>query len=450
MTKITPWFFCLWFFSTSGAAIHADTSSHQYTLRELLEHGLEHNSEIGEAQWRVQGATARLRQARSGYFLPYLRLESQNGLVPDAKGDVFNPTSDTTGLRPLGPFNRTQLEFVQPLYTFGYLSNLRRAAAGGLAAEQAGLAANRVDIAFEIKELYYGALLALDLQSLVWNLTEKLQERAGELEDNTAVSLSGTYKLKLAVLELESQEREIADQLELARAALRWKTGLPENRPISLEAKALEPVQIAVPPLDTLIGQALRNRPDWHQLQAGIAAKKALIDAARSEYFPQIFLAGGIRYAVAPNRTDQRNPFAKDDFNYFNGGIFLGLRQSFEWGLLDANVDKARAEHLELKAKEGAAVQGISLDIKRAYLAFQQTEENLNRARQKRRLTRQWLKLAQEEYEFDPGEVKELITAFEAWSRTEQDYYEAIHAYNLNAARVAQAMGFITLDRWRK
>ena len=450
MTNITLWFLCLWVFSTGGAAIHASTSSHQYTLRELLEHGLEHNSEIGEAQWRVQGAAAQLRQARGGYFLPYLRLESENGLIPDAKGDVFNPTSDTTGLRPLGPFNRTQLEFVQPLYTFGYLSSLRRAAAGGLAVEQADLAANRVDIAFEIKELYYGVLLARELQSLVWSLSEKLEERAGELEQNTAVSLSGTYKLKLAVLELEGQEREIADQLELARAALLWKTGLPANRPITLRAKALEPVQVAVPPLDTLLGQALRNRPDWHQLQAGIAAKKALVDAAQSEYLPRIFLAGGIRYAVAPNRTDQHNPFAKDDFNYFNGGVFLGLRQSFEWGLLGANVDKARAEHLELKAKEGAAVQGISLDIKRAYLVFQQTEENLNRARQKRRLTRQWLKLAQEEYEFDPGEVKELISAFEAWSRTEQNYYETIYAYNLSAAKMAQTMGLATLDKWRK
>ena len=450
MNNITPWFLCLWVFSTGGTAIYANTSPHQYTLRELLEYGLEHNSEIGEAQWRVQGAVAQLRQARSGYVLPYLRLNSENGLVPDAKGDIFNPTSDTTGLRPLGPFNRIQLEFVQPLYTFGYLSSLRRAAAGGLAAKQADLAANRVDIAFEIKELYYGVLLARELQSLVWSLSEKLKERAGELEENTAVSLSGTYKLKLAMLELESQEREIANQLELARAALRWKTGLPENRPIALEAKALEPVQVAVPPLDILIDQALRNRPDWHQLQAGIAAKKAQVDAARSEYLPQIFLAGGIRYAVAPNRTDQHNPFAKDDFNYFNGGLFLGLRQSFEWGLLGANVDKARAQHLELKAKEGAAVQGISLDIKRAYLVFQQTEENLNRTRQKRRLTRQWLKLAQEEYEFDPGEVKELIAAFEAWSRTEQTYYEAIHEYNLGAARLAQTMGLVTLEKWRK
>ena len=450
MTNIWSWLFCLWFFSAGGAAIHANPSTHQYILRELLEHGLEHNVEIEEAQLRVKGAVARLRQARSGSFLPHLRLESQNGLVPDARGDIFTPIGDTTGLRPLGPFTRTQLEFVQPLYTFGYLSSLRRAAAGGLAAEQAGLVAHRVDVAFQIKELYYGVLLARDLQSLVWNLIEKLEEKAGELEENTAVSLSGTYKLKLAVLELQSKEGEIADQLELAQAALRWKTGLPENAPINLEAKALEPVQVAVPPLDTLVDQALRSRPDWHQLQAGIAAKKALLDAAQSEYLPQIFLAGGVRYALAPNRTDLRNPFAKDDFNYFNGGIFLGLRQSFEWGLLGANVDKARAEHLGLKAKENAAIQGISLDIKRAYLVFQRAEENLNRARQKRRLTRQWLKLAQEEYEFDPGEVKELITAFEAWSRSEQTFYEAIHGYNLSAARVAQTMGLITLAKWRK
>ena len=116
----------IWLFCTSlfcGVATRADTTAPIYTLRELIDKALSHNGEIEEKQWRVEAAMARLRQARAARILPRLRLQNENGLTPEAKGDIFNPPQDTTGLRPLGPFNRTKLEFIQPLYTFGMFAS---------------------------------------------------------------------------------------------------------------------------------------------------------------------------------------------------------------------------------------------------------------------------------------------------------------------------------------
>jgi len=170
------------------------------------------------------------------------------------------------------------------------------------------------------------------------------------------------------------------------------------------------------------------------------------VDAARSAYYPQIFLAGGLRYAAAPGRTDQHNPFVKDEFNYFNGGVFIGIQQSFEFGLLRAQVDKARATFRQLKAKESSAEQGILLYIQQAYYGYQQAEQDLDKARQGRQLGRQWLKLAREEYEFDPDTLKDLITAFEAWARLEQSYYEAIYDFNVSLAELEKTAGGIPMN----
>lgn len=427
------------------SALSADEEMHRYSLRELIDSAMANNTEIEEGTWKVRGESARLRQANALRFLPRLRLESESGLVPEAKGDVLNPPSDSTGYRPLGPFSRTQLEFVQPLYTFGQLSNLRRAAAGGLKAEKASLEQTRLEITFAVKELFYGVLLAQDLQTLVERLSDTIDQELGDLPDD-ALSLSDSYKLKLALLELEAQRGEAARQLELARAALAWHTGLPADPPLMLETQWLAPVEAAVPPLDQLGNRALTRRPDWRQLQAGLAARKAQVDAARSAYYPQIFLAGGLRYAAAPGRTDQHNPFVKDEFNYFNGGVFLGIQQSFEFGLLGAQVDKARATFRQLKAKERSAEQGILLDIQQAYYGYQQAEQDLDKARQGRQLGRQWMKLAQEEYEFDPDTLKDLITAFEAWARLEQSYYEAIYDFNVRFAELEKKAGGIPLN----
>ena len=428
-----------------GAGLHSSSHATEYSLPDLISLGLQRNGSLDEATWQIRGAEAQLRKARAAFVLPRLRLQTRGGLVPEAKGDVFNPTSDTTGLRPLGPFSRTDLEILQPLFTFGQLTSMRRAAEGGVALKRAELDEARVQVAFDIQELFYGVLLAQDLKGLVQRLVDEISERQVELEDDLASSLSATYKLKLAMLELERQEREASSSVSLGLGALAWKAGISPDSTLTLSPGSLEIAPADLPALETLIEEAFRRRPDWQQLQAGITATAALVDAARSRYYPQFFAAGGLRYAIAPNRTDQHNPFVVDNFNFFNVGAFVGVRQSFEWQLLTADLDKARAEHLGLKAKEAPALQGIRLDVQRAHDQTLRLLDDMNERRERRRLTRQWLKLAKEEYEFDPDEIDELIPAYEAWALAEQAYYEAIFSFNVSTAKLARTIGRTTL-----
>ena len=243
------------------------------SLEQLINHALQHNQGLDETKWKVRGAEARLRQAKAAYILPRLRLESENGLVPEAAGNAFNTTSDTSGLRPLGPFTRSQLEFVQPLYTFGQLGNLHRAAAEGLSVDKAELEAARLQVGRDVQEYYYGLLLARDLQDLVLQLLEELEGRQDELDET--VSLATTYKLELALLQLRSQASEAAHAHSLARRALAWTAGLDTTHPLELAEDSLQPVAFERPPLDSLT-IAYTERPDWQQLMAGIAAKQAL------------------------------------------------------------------------------------------------------------------------------------------------------------------------------
>jgi outer membrane protein len=423
---------------------NAEEDPTTYSLQELVDQTLSQNGEIDAVQWRVQGARTLLRKARS---IPRLRLKSQSGLVPEAEGDVFNPPDDTTGfIRGLGPFNRTELEIAVPIFTFGKLTSLKRAAASGVEVEEASLDDQRLNTILELKEFYYGLLLAQDIDGLVSKLTKEIEAKSEDLEDDDSLPLSSKYKIKLALLQLKAQEREVADKVELARAALKWKAGIAEEAPLALEEKFIAPVKAKVPPLDEVAARGLARRPDWQQLQAGIVARKALVDAAKSAYYPQVFLSGGVRYAWAPGRTDQHNPFVKDEFNFFNGGVFLDVRQALEWGFLGADLDKARAEHLELKAKERSAGQGIRLDIRRAYLAYQRNAANLDDALAARKLSRQWLQLAQDEYEFDPETIEDLVTAFSAWADAEQGYLQAIYDFNLALAKLERAAGGIELN----
>jgi outer membrane protein TolC len=413
-----------------------------WSLEALVARALKENPEVAEGRWRVRGAEARLDEARASGLLPRLRLESASGLVPDAEGDVFNPPVDTTGLRSLGVFNRTELQFVQPLYTFGYLRSLREAAAAGVEVEESSLAGVQLDVALQVKEFYYGLLAARDLAALAERLGEELRRHRAEVSpDDPSIPLSAPYKLELALLELERGRREAVDRAALARRALAWTAGIPEDAPLELEQEWIEPTPSEVPPRDSLFVLAFRKRPDWRRLRAGIAARQAVQEATSRAYLPQLFLTGGVRYAVAPNRTDQHNPFVKDEFNYFNGGIFLGLRQSFEWGLLGAEAARAQADLYQLRAKETGAVQGIRLEIEQAFGDWERARDGLESAREGRRTARRWLRAARDEYELDPGQVKELVSAFEAFAGTEQGYYGAVYDFNMAVARLERTVG---------
>ena len=424
----------------------AQNSSQTFGMQDLVNRALENNMEVAAARWKVAASTADLRKATSARFLPRLRLDIESGLVPEAKGDIFNPPSDTSGVRPLGPFGRTELEFIQPIYPVSRGRQIKSAAESGIGVEKADLLKAQNEAALEVKKLYHGLLLARDLLNLVQRLQEELEEQRGEIEESPTLPMSNLFKFELALIELDKQEQEAATQLDLAQRALAWQTGIGEAEPLQLRARWLAPVQTRVMNLDSLQTRALSQRPDWRKLQAGIAATKALHKAAREAYKPQVFIGGGVRFAIAPGRTDQRNPFVKDEFNLFSGAAFIGVRQSLEFHLLAADVAKAEAEYRELSSIKEHAQRGAQLDVQRAHAQYLRAESHLEAARQSRSLARQWLKEAKNEYEFDPDQLKELITAFESWALIEQQYFQSIYDFNVSVAALEMACGGLQLS----
>jgi outer membrane protein len=416
-----------------------------YTLAELVARALQHNPTVQEHHWKTAQASADLNQARAARFLPRLRLESVGGLVPDAKGDIFNPPADTSGLkRSLGPFSQTELEFVQPIYTFGLLSSLRDAAAAGVEVAEAAGTDAQLGASLEVKELYYGLLLARELDDLVTTLSKELARRREDLDlDDPELPLSTRYKLELATLELEGKRRQLDTKLHLARATLAWRCGFSDDEHWNLQADHLAKDSTRVPALDSLAALAAVQRPEWRQLKAGIVARQAQEAAATAAFYPQFFLAGGLRYGIAPGRTDQHNPFAVDNFNFSSLGMFVGVQQSFEWGILGAKRDKARAQRLELKSQERAAAAGIRLDVTRAYGDVLESEAGLESAGRSRTIGKHWIQEARDEYEFteEAEDLKDLVAAFESLAETEQGYHQAVYDYNVALARLERAVG---------
>lgn len=422
--------------------IEAASQGQRWTLEQCLERAVAHSPEVSEAQTDVRIAESQLAQAKAGR-LPQAKFTSINGIVNAAEGNPLNGRTDNSDL---GPFTKGELEVVQPLYTFGRLSSEIRAASHGVEARRAATQGARAATITMVKELYYNLLLSRQVKALLdevqENFTKALTtaERRLEAGEGT-ITQQDILKLRIGLAGVTREVYTLERAVAVTRGALMRQLGIPLSDDFDIAETQIEPVTVQLQPLAHYLERAGVQRADIAQLEAGLAARQARVDAARSAYYPTVFLAGGLRYAVAPNRDDQRSPFAFDDFNFFTGGAALGLRWQLDFWMTQAKVEERLAELSKVEVQKTNATSGIALDIQRRYLEVQETQQKIDAAQAARRAVRALLATTLANFELGIGEGKEVFENLGLYTRIVSDYYTAVRDYNIAAARLTQAIG---------
>jgi outer membrane protein TolC len=414
----------------------------RWTLEQCLEQALNHSPEVNEALIEIRIAESQLTQAKAGR-LPQVTYTSLNGIVNAARGDAVSGRTDD---EDLGPFTKGELEVVQPLYTFGRLQNEIRAATLSIETRQAATKKVRDAVVATVKELYYNLVLSRQTKVLLTEVqehfTKALETAEQRLEAGEAtITQQDILKLRIGLAGVTKETYTLERAVAVTKEALLHQLGLGATVDFDIADTTLEPVMLQLRPLDTYLAQADTHRPELAQLEAGLAARQARLQAARSAYYPSVFLAGGIRYAVAPNRDDQDNPFVRDDFNFFNAGMALGLRWKLDFWMTRAKETERLAELAKAEAQKDNATQGIGLEIKRRYLEVHETQQKIDAAQTARKASRGLLVTTLANFSLGVGNAKDVFESLGLYTRMVSDYYTAVRDYNVAAARLSQATG---------
>jgi outer membrane protein len=401
---------------------------------------------LEQAAARVEHARARLDEVR-GKRWPTLSFNANFGLVPGAEGDIFDsPDTDTGSLADLGPFLRSDLTLVQPLLTFGKLSAGQRAARGGIRAAEEQARIDRAKLALDVSRLYYLTLAARELSELADEAEERLAKalsKAQEIFEQASgqVTQQDMAKLRIFNAKLASQALAARTGVELSRAALTLAVGLPDASTLRLPDERLRAPAEELPGLEPYREQALSRRPELEALRAGIAARQALVEVERKRFLPDLFLAAQIRYAVAPNRTDQTNPFVKDDFNFFNYGAAFGMRLELPLKQELARIRMARAELAQLQSQYEQAAQGIGLEVEKEYREAIEARERVRITRDGLRAARGWMVSETQLYQTGTGETRNVLEALGAYAEAKKDSIDALQRYHISLAELRRAAG---------
>lgn len=412
-----------------------------YDLKKSVVRALEIHPGLQAAQVDIAIAESQLDLANAARFLPKLDIRSVLGPSPEARGDAL---VGDTNLSDLQIFSQTEATLVQPLFTFGKLNGIRDAASAGVLAYEAGLSKSKADLELQIFEVFYGVHLANALWSLAQEaqgdfrtarnfVAEKLEEDEG---DFTYIDLNRIDRFAFDVTEqLNAAHKAKA----MAESAMRLLLGLTPTDSLSLGGE-LVPVDVEILPLDAYLNRG-DSRAEMLQLDAAVKARKSLVQVAKSDQYPQLFLAGQFKYAYAPNRDDQKSPFAHDPLNLLQAGAVVGFQQSLSFGLTSAKVKKARLEHQKLVYQTDLARKGVSLEIEKIYRELVEAESNLAAVKKARRAARRWFIGVRDGFNGGFEKASDMIDAVKEYGIIRAKYFEAVYNFNKSWAKLQRATG---------
>ena len=433
-------------------------------LRQAIRTALAVSPEVRTQLQGVEAARGKLDQATSAYwpqaelmgvFGPSQRAHANSDCQTGA-GGLYNvggractdiQTSDKKTSSPItGVFGLATIQLVQPLYTFGKLSGYKEAATKGVQVELARVEERKSNIILKVKELYYGHLLAAETKGLLGDLKEQLDKALEKVEksletDSATADQVDLYKLRSYNNELQKFIAEADKGIEVSREALATYLALRPDQRIELDTTTLEPETRQAGQVDVNISDALRLRPEMAQVRAGVDATQALVQAERSNYFPQFFAALVGAFSGATNRSFIENPFVNDTYSQRGAGVVAGFKLNVDFGITGGKVRAAQAEHMKIVETKGTAELFIPLQVRKARVELEEARRTIEATREGYLNARKWLVASVANFDLGIGEAKDVADAVAGYGRLRADNFRAVYNYNIALANLDHATG---------
>lgn len=435
-------------FATTGICFAADTSAtpaRSLTVDDCIRMALKSAPELGEAQSDIDLAVSRLDEAKS-YRFPQMDLTALFGPAPTAHSQDLLPinTDKPFSFNELTWFTSANATIIQPLYTFGKISENMKAASHGIEVDRSRKQQKTNEIVQKVHEYYNGLLLAREMKELVLEIEEiliKSREKARKLLDQGSDSVDEVdlYKLDafsgLATKYLEEAKKGEA----LALAALKARMGMPVDAELIAGTERLVIMEGEIPSLESYVEKARNRRPELLQIAEGLKARTALVEAAKANYYPDIFLGGLFSWAYADERDRINNPYINDPFKHLNAGVAIGARWKVDLGITAAKVAAERAQYNRLLSTKEYADTNIPLQVKKFYLDLVEARNSAMATRSAYLNAKKWTVTAVANFDFGMGPAKDIFEALQAYSSMRSDFFKSIYNYRIAAANLDYA-----------
>ncbi|MEX1211857.1 MAG: TolC family protein [Balneolaceae bacterium] len=269
-------------------------------------------------------------------------------------------------------------------------------------------AAQQQSVVDQIRQLFYGALLAREQTEVLRASVERLKETVRDTQASVEAGILSNYESLSAEVELVNLETELIsseNRAEMAVLQLGLTIGIPVETELTLrgtlDVDGTAATTLQEPAYDLEL--ALNRRPDLQQMNGYIELLGIQKKVERARYFPtvQAFLNTAYIGQVPTNRervwSDPETPFSFRtetrgffDDSYWDSALAVGIQ--LQWSLFDGFQRHSRMQQRSIEIKQAQIdreqlrngiqleVDQVRREIETAWQRIRSQERNLERA----------------------------------------------------------------------
>ena len=406
--------------------------------------GLQNSKDLKISQSKLNSSDAKVSEINS-MLLPQLKFMANytrlsDNVPPFEVVTPFSPMPIIISEPVLDNYN-LKLSLQQPLFTGFKLISSKKAASYNYNAAELEYSKDKNEAAFNIHTAFWNYYKAQQVKDLLVKSLKQIENHLNDTKnflENGLATQNDYLKLQVQYSNTKLQLIEAENNLDVARAVFNKALGLKLDSPteISTEDIKMQSVEYNV---DELISEAKVNRDEIESLAFRLKAANENITAARSSWFPSIYLNGNYNYS---NPNTRFQPLTAKFNDTWDVGVTLSW-DVWDWGLTSSKTTQAEESAVQTQTSLEKLNDNVEVEVYQSYLAVIKSKEKVDVSKLSLEQAAENYRITSEKYNAQLETSADLIDAEVSELHAATNLKTSLVEYEIAKTRLEKSVGRI-------
>lgn len=418
------------------------SQSKKLTLQESIELGIQNSKDLKISQSKLNSADAKISEVNSMFF-PQLKFMANytrlsDNVPPFEVATPFSPLPIKISDPVLDNYN-LKFSLQQPLFTGFKLLSSKKAAEYNLNASEFEYSKEKNDAAFNIHATFWNYYKAMQMKDLLSNSLRQIEKHLTNTQnfmDNGLATQNDYLKLQVQYSNTKLQLIEAENNLDVARAVFNKALGLKLDSQTEISTEEIQ-IQAVEYNIEDLINEAKENRDEIESLAFRLKAANENISAARSNWFPSLYLNGNYNYS---NPNTRFQPLTAKFNDTWDVGVTLSW-DVWDWGLTSSKTTQAEESAIQTQTSLEKLNDNIEVEVFQSYLNLIKSKEKVDVSKLSLEQASENYRITTEKYNEQLATSADLIDAEVSELQASTSLTSSLIEYNLAKVRLEKSVG---------
>lgn len=431
-------------YSSAQTNLMQDTVYH-FNLKDCIQYALQNQHDVKNAILNDRLSTEEIK-ASKGKLLPHAQLDASlidnlelpTSLIPDfSTGNLNNKIPVKSGVKYTAS---PSVQVTQTIFNSNYFIGLKAAKVFQELSEKS-LNSTQISTQVNVEKAYFNVLVNEEAIRLAKSNLQQIQKSLNDTKAQYQVGIAETVDVNRIQVQANNAQTGIENQrrlLNLSMAELKFQMSMPQTDSLIITETISDFTPQAIPAADTA-GFTLGSRPEYQMQQIQNQLDELNVKNVRNSYLPSLsaYIGYGVNYF---------SPTFGGLFNRGFGNSAVGLNLSFPFFSGTERIHQTNEAKITLEQSQNDLTnlqQQIHLQIKNAYITYQNNVDQLSTQKENMGLTEGVYTRIQYKFEQGVASSLDLLSAENELQQSQSNYIDALLNTLMSSVDLQQALGKI-------